>query len=227
MSWAINVSAIKNREEMVKMLRDAIASHSAELAKWGLSEEEQEHLAERTCNEIDGGLIERAITHGVFGYPPRNPNSVKNALSDAEYDMMLGHVAVVQFLEKEAKKTAERRRREAYAAARVSEFDADPTIANGRRALAALESVGAKAAPEVARIEGQIRPLEQAAQQEMQRQAACARERRLVARRAAELRQAAEPSVALCARCQKKPRHFEELCKRCANELGQRPSGKV
>lgn len=30
-----------------------------------------------------------------------------------------------------------------------------------------------------------------------------------------------------CVRCNKRPRHFDDLCKRCANELGLRPTGKV
>ena len=31
----------------------------------------------------------------------------------------------------------------------------------------------------------------------------------------------------LCIRCKKKPKHFGDYCKRCANDLGIRPTGKV
>ena len=31
----------------------------------------------------------------------------------------------------------------------------------------------------------------------------------------------------LCSRCERRPRHFDDLCKRCANDLGVRPHGKV
>lgn len=35
------------------------------------------------------------------------------------------------------------------------------------------------------------------------------------------------PETHLCVQCGKKPRHFGDLCKRCANASGQRPVGKV
>jgi hypothetical protein len=36
-----------------------------------------------------------------------------------------------------------------------------------------------------------------------------------------------EVDPVLCTRCAKRPRHFDDLCKRCAHETGQRPTGKV
>jgi len=59
--------------------------------------------------------------------------------------------------------------------------------------------------------------------------AADARRRRLTERD--QRRQAIddEPRAVspLCSRCEKRPRHFDDLCKRCANEIGVRPRGPV
>jgi hypothetical protein len=56
-----------------------------------------------------------------------------------------------------------------------------------------------------------------------------ARERERVRHDRITARAAAQPvpDPILCARCQKKPRHFDQWCKRCANTLGVRPTGKV
>jgi hypothetical protein len=37
----------------------------------------------------------------------------------------------------------------------------------------------------------------------------------------------AQEDTNLRSRCHKRPRHFDEYCKRCANELGIRPTGKI
>jgi glucan biosynthesis protein len=44
----------------------------------------------------------------------------------------------------------------------------------------------------------------------------------------AETRPAATQSEThVCSNCERRPRHFDDLCKRCANELGRRPTGPV
>lgn len=48
--------------------------------------------------------------------------------------------------------------------------------------------------------------------------------------RLADRPSAAQPESscgALCSKCRKRQRHFDDLCKRCANDLGIRPSGKI
>jgi len=41
------------------------------------------------------------------------------------------------------------------------------------------------------------------------------------------MEEAHAPKEVMCSRCNKRPRHFNDLCKRCADELGLRPTGKV
>ena len=36
-----------------------------------------------------------------------------------------------------------------------------------------------------------------------------------------------ETEAPKCTRCGKRPQHFDTLCKRCANETGNRPTGKI
>lgn len=43
----------------------------------------------------------------------------------------------------------------------------------------------------------------------------------------AETPDVADPPDRSCIRCRRRPRHFDDLCKRCANETGQRPTGPV
>jgi len=42
-----------------------------------------------------------------------------------------------------------------------------------------------------------------------------------------ELQARVEIKQNLCIKCNKRPRHFGDHCKRCANELGTRPTGKI
>lgn len=57
-----------------------------------------------------------------------------------------------------------------------------------------------------------------------EREIECARERR------SEMRRAIKPktiSATKCSECGKRDRHFGDYCKRCASDLGFRPTGKV